>query len=417
MKRVSRAGVLGAAIGVICMSTHVFAASRTLEVWGWPGATDSLVGIGKMFEKANPGVTVKVVSVPYAEMRQKLLVAFAAGKGPDVQSVPIDWVDELKERTALYMDLLPSGAGKYKDKMVAYKWHQAAYKGRLMAMPWDIGPSGYAYRRDLVAAAGYPSQPEQLEALTRSWDDFLMMGQKLTRDTTGKGKKDQFLYSDPIGLFWTYVNQDSLSYLGGNNKFIMDTTDREKWIAAIEFARKFHIGGVCAWNNGTAKAIVFSKLAAWSPFFLTRSEPKNSGKYGMIKIPRDAGVNDGGSFLAIPKTSKSKSLAYKYVEFALCSAERQNWMYDAFQQFPAFIPAWTDAMYNEPDEYFGGQVIRRKFYEIARTIPNVPTTKYDLEAAPLMAAQLNAVLLKSKAAPLALRDAADAIKKLTARLK
>ena len=62
--------------------------------------------------------------------------------------------------------------------MVAYKWIKGSTEdGRLVAMPWDIGPAGFWYRTDLFEAAGYPTEPEKVEELIggskHTWDDFL----------------------------------------------------------------------------------------------------------------------------------------------------------------------------------------------------------------------------------------------------
>ena len=45
------------------------------------------------FEEANPDITVKQVTFPYADYQTRIVAANMAGKGPDVMQLFYGWLD------------------------------------------------------------------------------------------------------------------------------------------------------------------------------------------------------------------------------------------------------------------------------------------------------------------------------------
>ena len=93
-------------------------------------------------------------------------------------------------------------------------------------------------------------------------------------------------------------------------------------------------------------------------FLKSLSTQKGAGKWGVVPIPEDPLQNWGGSFLAIPEQSQNIEAAWKFIEYAMANADAQNRMFVNVDYFPAFMPAWNNPLYEEPDPYFGGQKTR-----------------------------------------------------------
>jgi arabinogalactan oligomer/maltooligosaccharide transport system substrate-binding protein len=92
MRKTICAGLIAAVTGALLLSTAPVAnASTTLTLWTTTNDTETptLQTVVKGFEKANPGVTVKVVSVPFGDRDAKFSAAVQANKAPDVMRAEI----------------------------------------------------------------------------------------------------------------------------------------------------------------------------------------------------------------------------------------------------------------------------------------------------------------------------------------
>jgi multiple sugar transport system substrate-binding protein len=109
----------------------------------------------------------------------------------------------------------------------------------------------------------------------------------------------------------------------------------------------------------------------WHGGFLKAGiDPRGAGNWRITTLP--AGIsssNNGGSYVSIPSQGRNKDAAWSFIEFTMTTIEGQNAMFRAVDYFPAFMPAWNDPMYQEPDPYFGGQRTRALWSRIAADVP------------------------------------------------
>ena len=189
----------------------------TITYWYWEEA--AVRPAIDEFEEQNPTIKVDFQQTAYADTHTKLLTSLAAGSGaPDVCSVGIDYVGAFSARGGL-VDLAgaPFDGNQYKDAMVEYKWIQGSTEdGRVIAMPWDIGPSGLWYREDLLKAAGLESDQAKLQEQIKSWDDWFQLGQDLRSATP-----DTALVSDVFAdILLAMVEQQGHGWFDGNKLLI-----------------------------------------------------------------------------------------------------------------------------------------------------------------------------------------------------
>ena len=119
----------------------------TITIWGWPAADVAYESFSADFLEENPDIELDIQMMPGEEEHNKLLASLAAGAGaPDVGMIEINHIDKFVTKGGL-VNLLdaPYDAGVHEKDMVEYKWTQAtAPDGRLVAMPWDIGPATFS---------------------------------------------------------------------------------------------------------------------------------------------------------------------------------------------------------------------------------------------------------------------------------
>ena len=155
-----------------------------ITVWAWPSADKAFDSIIAGFNAKYPGHPGDLGDETGPGGRDAGRAAGGNGRragGPDVALLEINDIGMYALHGG-FVDLRqpPYNAQKYKSDFVGYKWDLAtAPDGSLFAFPWDIGPAGIFYRRDLLDKAGVPSDPDRLAKLIRTWDDFVAVGKKV----------------------------------------------------------------------------------------------------------------------------------------------------------------------------------------------------------------------------------------------
>lgn len=392
-------------------------AQTEITFWWWDDA-------GKIwadeYAKVEPNIKVNFVNTPFADSHDKLLTSFASGSGaPDVASLEIGRIGGFTAKGGL-VNLLdaPFDAGKYKNDMVAYKWTQGSTAdGRLVAMPWDIGPAGVWYRTDIFEKLGLPTEPEKVEEIfggaDHKWDDFFAFAAQVKEKSAGK----TFMVADAgTDIYGAAYRQLGEGYADGTKVLIKDKAVRPFQLAA-DFRKQALDANIAWWGADWAagvKADAFAGMviAAWMQGGLTRDQPQTVGKWRVVHAP-EGNYNWGGSFVAIPEQSKNKEAAWKFVQWATATAEGQNVLFKQSGVFPAYKPAWQDPLYDAPVDFFGGQRVYRIWADIADNVKAILRTPNDLQLDDIVGAELTKVLKEAKDPATAVTDAhAEALKRV-----
>lgn len=117
------------------------------------------------------GWPVDLQWLAWTAAHEKLLTAYAGGSLPDVFMVSRAWVAEFATIGAI----APAPAALLSD---SYQARALDVRGQAMAVPWTVDLAVQYYRRDLLAAAGYPAPPRELFA----WRDMLRAIKRRQRD-------------------------------------------------------------------------------------------------------------------------------------------------------------------------------------------------------------------------------------------
>lgn len=378
--------------------------------------------IGK-FNAKYPDIEVEIKSLGYADHHNNLVTTLAAGSGaPDVAAVEIGYIAKFVSAGGM-VNLLqkPYEAARFKKKIAPYAWAQAtADDGRLIALPVDIAPGCAYYRRDIFAQFG-----QDVNAI-RTMQDLYDFGKKVTRDTDGDGKMDRWLIPS-AGDIATMIFKTG-PFFDDTGKCLVDT-DRFK--LAFEWAKKFRDAGmdaqIGAWTNEWFTCfkdglIAYQPCGAWLGGHLQNwMAPDTRGKWGVAQFPAlGAGaaplmVGWGGSFLAIPEQSKKKDAAWKFIEFVCTDTDSQMSSFVTTNAFPAWMPAWSGDYFKEKIEFLGGQQARLLWIDLAKCIPEVPTSKFDIVANDIVNRALTAVLAEGADIEQSLKDAKVQIERQIAR--
>ncbi|HEV2125195.1 MAG TPA: extracellular solute-binding protein [Chloroflexota bacterium] len=136
-----------------------------------------------------PGVNAEFIVQPRSDIADKLLAQVAAGDAPDViQGTTIEYAAR-----GLLADLT---AQISKDKILEQRKYfkkpveAAKFNGKFWAMPGGLSAYVFWVNLDMLKNAGIEAPKDG----KFTFDDFVAWGQKVTRDTDGDGKTDQWAY-------------------------------------------------------------------------------------------------------------------------------------------------------------------------------------------------------------------------------
>lgn len=138
-----------------------------ITFWNYYGVSSSMhTSIIPAFEKAHPGVTVKDVQVPYAQMQQKLLTAAAGSALPDVMEYDVIWVPQLASLGVLEpLSSSMTDFQKIKEGMYPAAIGTGHYKDAYYSLPVDTNTPLPLVNGDALKDAGIATYPKTLAEL------------------------------------------------------------------------------------------------------------------------------------------------------------------------------------------------------------------------------------------------------------
>ena len=411
---------IGAVSGLAATGAAAHRATTTLTVWCWTPSDAALKTADAGFTKAHPDITLNYVQITPQDVYQKLQLDAAAGSGfPDVSCIEDSHLAQFT-KLGILADVTTEAA-PYKKQIQAYKWTQETLNGHVYAFPWDAGPMALFYRRSVFKQAGI--NPASIV----TWNDFYQAGLKLKKLgipiwLQSKAQNDARFFED---LLW----QQGLGYVDAKGHVVLDKSP--KILATLQFLGKmWHagmLGDIAEWTDPWYAAINGGKvatlpMAAWMGTFLKSwLAPKTSGDWGVIPLPAwtSNGIhtaNDGGSALAIFKSSPNFQAAWQYVQWHLGRADVQAHMYVQSDIFPSLEAAWRSPYMRQADPYYGGEKDKLLFESLAKQIPVAHIYSSDYEQMDsIMSSELQKYALGQETAQQALKNAASAIRSRTGR--
>lgn len=181
----------------------------TLEFWnGFTGPDGvTMERIVRQFNREHKRIRVRMQIIPWNTYYDKITLGLAYGGAPDVFILHASRLPEYTDSEAISaVDDLVKAGGLSKSDFAPRSWEAARWKHRQYAIPLDCHPIGLYYNAELfrragiVDSAGRPRPPTNLA-------EFISAAKKLTRDTNGDGRPDQW------GFVFTWLRTNAHTFL------------------------------------------------------------------------------------------------------------------------------------------------------------------------------------------------------------
>lgn len=372
--------------------------AKKITIWAWdPNFNIAIMESAKALYTAEHGdVEIEIVDYAKGDLEQKLQTILASGVTDELPDIVL--VEDYNAQK--YLQAFPGSfadlTGKVDhDSFAAYKTSLMTVDGSIYGVPFDSGVSGFFYRSDIMAEAGYSAA--DLENIT--WDEFIAIGEDVFEKTG-----IQMMATDPNdgGLMRVMLNGAGTWYFDGagnptitgnealaeslriyseivNSPMTKITSGWGEWVGAI--------------NNGDVASITTGVWITGS----VKAEASQSGNWSVAPTPRldVAGAvnasNLGGSSWYVMSSSANVDLAVDFLNTTYTNSDFYQDILVERGAVGSYLPAADGEAYSAADEFFGGQVVFGDFSTWMDQIPALNYGKYTYEADAAIMAQMPAV--------------------------
>ncbi|HSI39019.1 MAG TPA: sugar ABC transporter substrate-binding protein [Xanthobacteraceae bacterium] len=420
---------LGALLGALALCfVSSLAMAQTVTMWTFldpskpTGRDRALKQMIDAFEKANPGITIKVESQVFSELGAKFLLGHRTGTAPDIIFVNAENLGALLRANATadlqkaFVSAWP--AGQDADFYMRAAWDAAKVGDARYAVPLFPATATIFYRRDLFAAAGI--DPASL----KTWDELTAAAKKLTRDTNGDGNPDVWGIGAPLSVERTAGTTALVPMMQSGQSEVWDGAACKPHYAtpAGERAVRTHAGWINADKVMPREALVnntddiLEQFAAGrfamviAPFARFENAAKTATWDGAANLavmpwPTWDGERSGpqivtGWFLAAWKNSKNLPAATKFIDYMVSEDGVRLWA-TVGGQVPTRSSVFNDARFQAP-QYGYMRTMRQAWSDWSFMLPTgCNTARFDAD----LNAAVHRVVLGEAAAPAALKEA------------
>lgn len=363
---------------------------NTLTVWAWDPSFNiySMQEAEKIYQQDHPDFKLNIVETPWDDVKTKLGTIVGSGDYSQLPDILLmqDFAYEKYVTTYpdLFTDLTDSGIDF--TQFAEGKLGASTIDGKNYGVPFDNGAEVACYRTDVLEQAGYT-----IDDLTDiDWDRFIEIGEDVYAQTgysllsVQAGSSDiifQMLQSAGISI-WTDDDQPNIA----GNENIQQCMEIYK-----EMVDKHVMAVVNSWDEYVA-TFTSGKTAGvingcWILASIQTAEDQ-SGLWGLTDMPSLPGVatatnysNQGGCAWGITTNCSNMDLAIDFLNSTFAgSVELYETILPSSGALSTYIPVGDSDVYNEPQEFFGGDAIYAKITDFASKTPTVNLGVYYVEA-------------------------------------
>jgi multiple sugar transport system substrate-binding protein len=329
-------------IGSIFIFSSITANAVEIEYWQYTykarvEAIDKLIA---NFEKANPDITVKHTSFPYADYRKKVSIAISSGDGPDLVQLYYGWLNDYRDGGLIQP--LPKDTFPHDEiesnffKMVSSMKVDGDYWG----LPTAVRSLALFYNNDLFSEAGLSGPPETL-------DQMVEYAKKLTK-TDSAGNYIQVGFAvDTDGQDHHFWREVLIRHFGGqpySNDGQKVTYNTDAGAEALKYLTDFektHKTGSNGFMNRGQDAFAAGKagMVLDGSFRISKFNKTDGLNFSISELPGHNGTRyNFSSFWANALSTKAKGekkeAATKFLKYLTSEEAMQVWL-DTVGELPA----------------------------------------------------------------------------------
>ncbi|MBU3142011.1 ABC transporter substrate-binding protein [Clostridium sp. CF012] len=355
----------------------------TIKIWSWNTELKDL-GIIDKFNKVYPNIKVELVSIPNDNSAYTTKISSTMSAGVGVPDVFLSEAAYVKKFTNLdfYEDLskAPYNAEKLIGKMVPY----TIDLGRndedksIRALTWQATPGGFFYKRSIAKQYLGTDNPEDIQKMMATTEDFIKLGQTLKEKSSGAVK----LLAGYNELVNVAIGSRTEGWVKDNKLVIdqkmIDYVDQATTIRKEGLDAKFN-QWTPAWTGSMSDKTTFGyMLPTWGlPFVLGINAPKLEGDYAFVQAPTP--YYWGGTWLGVSSKSTQKDNAWQFVKYITSDADFMAAQAKDKGDFMnnTYVQAALSSSADGNNKYLKGQNVYKAYTELVKGVNGKLFTEYD----------------------------------------
>lgn len=326
----------------------------TLEFWTIGREGEAVMHLLPAFEKAHPGIHVRVQQIPLTAAHEKLLTAYAGGSLPDLTQIGNTWIVEFATLHALEPLQACVAASHVIDQRDYFEsaWATNVIDGTLYGIPWYVDTRLLFYRVDLLREAGFDAPP-------RDWAEWQAQMDAIRTQSHGK-RWGALLPTNEYDQLLALALQQRVPLLRDGGRYGNFQSAGFKRALAF-YVGLFKRGDVPPYTNVQVSNpwqafgrgdFVFYLSGPWNiGEFRKRLPATEQADWSTAQLPGPDGPGDSvsyGSSLVILRGSKHKDAAWQLIEY-LSRPEVQVRFFELLGDLPARRSAWENrALKDDP---------------------------------------------------------------------
>ncbi len=362
---------------------------NTLTVWAWDPAFNiySMEEAEKVYQEENPDFVLDIQEVTWEDLQTKLTTLDQSQEFDELPDIFLMQNNAFQKNVInypdLFADLTDSGVNfsDFPEGVTGYSTVDGANYG----VPFDAGTAINAMRTDILEEAGYT-----LDDFTDvTWDEYITMGEDIL-DKTGYPMLSG-IAGEPDTILMMLQSAGQSLFDDEGNPTITDNAALETSIDI--YSRMVEAGiylEVNSWDEYIA-TLVNGQVAStingvWISGSLQTAEDQ-AGMWGVTNLPSVDGVDgathysaNGGSSWAISSNADYELAADFLASTFAGSTELYDTILPSAGAVANWIPAGDSDVYNEPQDFYGGQAIYADVIEFGAGVPTNNTGAYYYEA-------------------------------------
>lgn len=368
---------------------------------------------------AHPEIQVRHQSIPESQSSEEVILSAVVSKTtPDIYSNiwPGDVELYVEANSLVAIDTFPDFPSTVGDRVRPDLLEEARSRdGHLYQIPWKTNPIMVIYNKKLLAEAGFSEFP-------RTYAEFLVAAEKITRDTDHDGYFDRWIGLCDIRVTWwqRFFDFYPLYIAASGGKTLLDgdevVFDSPAAVQVFDFLQTLFARGYFPREKMTGRTDVFlqSQVATrfTGPWEISHAEKfKPDGfEYDFAPIPlpdRTTGpAFTYGDFknIVIFSTTKHPAAAWEFVKF-MVSRQNDLRLLEMTNQLPLRQNLVADTLFQT---YFTANPKMRLFAEQSQFVRGADTSPVLKEIFDAISREFEACVVYSAKSPVhAVRDAAE----------
>lgn len=293
----------------------------TINIWGWETYEQQKEEFDR-YSELNPGTKVEMTIVKQVDMPVRVQTALASG----TQMPDIVWLEMTVRGKLLSLDCwedLTKDPFNVDTSLLVQSMLPLATNEKGEFVGLDDGPSmaGIAFKRDLAKQYLGSDDPDQVQKMFPTWDEFIQKGKEVKEKSGGK----VFMLPSLGDIMVMAKGQNNIPYAQGDilnlkealgpafqlcvdmkNAGIVDTITKDSPAYNASIAEKNHMFLPCPY---------------WGPRWVIDLNDKDNKNMWGLMVPPGGGYPYGGTCWSIPKTAQHKEEAIKLLKWLYLSEE------------------------------------------------------------------------------------------------